>query len=184
MGTVVVVGKIEDPAAEAAALAIAKELAPLPKDWLGRVKKAEVPWLNCPVAARVIDCLNIASVALFLRHVAELEGVQVERRINNTKWPNLPDYEQTYWLPLELPRPEVVTPQGGYPLAVGSAQVLLRELDQIRQISPYSLGTRPRHFGSDFEGTLSDVETLQWVWLALHQGATEAVAQGAPVSIG
>jgi len=183
MNTVLIVGKIEDPAAEASALAVAEKVTMLPKNWFGRLKRSEIPWVACAPSLTEVDSLNIASVASFLRHAAELEGIPAEGRLGTSKWPNLPDYERMYWIPTDFAKPVVLTAEDGFPFAIGSTPALLRELVEIQRASPYSLGIKPPQFGTDFAGTLDKPQTLQWVWLALNIGAKEAMARNAPLAI-
>ena len=183
MSTVLVVGKIEDPNVEAAALSVAADSQQLPRNLMGRIKKSEISWVICESYIMEIDCLNMASISLFLRHAAELEGIRTEERIKGTKWPQLPDYEQTYWLPIEFTKPQVKTEYGGFPILIGSAQALLLELEEIRVLSAHSLGVKPSGFENNSENTLDTTQTLQWVWFALKTGAEKAIAENAPLFI-
>lgn len=182
MSKLLTVGRIEDEAAEDAAISVAHAAKPLPTSWLGRVKTQNVPWLNCAPTIAEYDCLNIASVAAFIRHAAELEGVAAEKRIGESRWPHLPDYEQTYWLPVDFERPRVFNAPDGFPFAVASAPRLVQELEAIRAASPHGLGTEPSGFGKPAT-ELSPEETLRWVWWALHVGAGTALAREAPLAI-
>lgn len=183
MSKLITVGRIMDQVVEAAALSMAGAVAALPTNWLGRLKRTEIPWLACEPEIVTIDCLNVTSVAAFLRHAAELEGIRVEDRIGSTEWPHLPDYEETYWLPIEAAAPQVFTKDDGWPFAIGSSPALLRELATIKVRSPYALGTKPAGFNVSDAVPLSPEATLQWVWLALHESASRAVAVNAPLAI-
>jgi hypothetical protein len=183
MSKLLTVGRIEDETAEDAAIAVADSVKPLPANWFGRVKTQSVRWLSCPPRIAEYDCLNTASVAAFLRHAAELEGIPAEERIGQSRWPHLPDYEQTYWLPMEFEQPRVFNPADGFHIAIASAPRLIQELEAIRAVSPHGLGAEPPGFDSSPSTSLGTEATLRWVWWALHLGATTALSREAPLAI-
>jgi hypothetical protein len=176
-------GRIEGARAAEAALSVAKSENALPMTWLGRVKTELVPWLNCADAIAEWDCLNVASVALFLRHAEQLEGIPVNSRLQKSRWRHLPDYEETYWLPLDFSKVHTFKSSDGWPFAIASAQALLRDLEAIGAASPYPLKQKPAELAADSQASLTPEDTLSWIWCALFEGASECVARSAPLAI-
>lgn len=173
-------GRIEGAFASDAALSVAKAAKAVPTTLLGRVKTALVPWLNCPDEMAEWDCLNVASVALFLRHAEQLEGIPANTRLQQTRWRHLPDYEETYWLPFDLSEPRILKSSDGWPIAIASAPALLRDLEAIRAASPHPLAVKP----AVKDGIrLSPEETLSWIWCALFEGVTASVSEAAPLAM-
>ena len=183
MSKLLSVGQIERAFATEAALTVAKEYKAVPTTWLGRVKTELVPWLNCEETIAEWDFLNDASVSLFLHHAAELEGIPPANRIGHSRWPHLPDYLETYWLPIDFPIVRVFKGSDGWPIAIASAPALLRDLDAVEAASPLALRQKPAPPAPNSGTALSPEDALRWIWCCLHEAASDALANNAPLAV-
>jgi hypothetical protein len=182
MSKLLTVGRIEGAFAREAALRVAKECRAIPTTWFGRAKTDLVPWFNCPQTINAWDFLNDASIALFLEHAAELEGIPVESRLGGSRWPHLPDYQETYWLPLDFPTVRVFKASDGWPVAIASATGLLRDLEALKAASSRGLGERVAAPDPSARRPMSVDDTLRWIWCCLSQAASVAIENNAPVA--
>jgi hypothetical protein len=183
MSNLLSVGRIEGPFATEAALTVAKEVGALPTTGFDQAKTDLVPWLNRPDTIARWDCLNEASLALFLEHAAELEGIPAASRIGNTKWPHLPDYQETYWLPLDLPAIRVFKSSDGWPIAIASAAGLLRNLEALKEVSSFGLDKKPSAPDPQSDNPMSYEDTLRWTWCCLHDAVSIALANNAVLAL-
>jgi hypothetical protein len=146
---------------------------------------------TAPIAT--ISLLNLASVCLFLDHVARLDGfTDSATALEHTRFRHLPWWQTSIWLPIifEPPR-EPAMESGGWPVFLGNCQGLLADLCQVQRLSDARLGSTPDGYEqmradyraflrSGFE--LNDERTvLQWVWRGLQDGAEIAVSNSAPL---
>lgn len=182
MSKLLCVGRIEGAFATEAAIEAAKEVKAVPTTWFGRVKTDLVPWLNCSEAMGEWDLLNDASVSLFLRHAAELEGIQAENRIGHSQWLHLLDYQETYWLPLDLPAVRIFKSSDGWPIAIASAKGLLQNLVALKKTSALGLGERPAALNPESRSSMSPEDTVRWIWVCLYEAASIAVTNNAPLA--
>jgi hypothetical protein len=129
-----------------------------------------------------IDAMNLASVVLFLDHVAELDGLQnADEALAKGRWRQLPYWMASCWLPVEA-KVDNQRELDGEPVFIGSAPALLTELAEIAALSPYKLGTVPVQYQTDVDEPLDETVTLQWVWRAFFDAATLAVEHKVPMS--
>ena len=183
MSNLLSVGGIEGAFATEAAIAVANELGALPTTQFGRIETDRVPWLKCPETICSWDCLNEASLALLLEHAAELEGIAAESRIGNSKWPHLPDYQETYWLPLDFPDVRVFKSPEGWPIAIASGAGLFRNLQALQKTSSFRLDEKPSAPDPDSRNPMSDENALRWTWCCLHDAVSIALANNAVLTL-
>jgi hypothetical protein len=183
MSNLLTVGRVEGAFATEAALTVAKEFGALPIMRPDQVETDLVPWLNCPETICSWDSLNEASLALLLDHAAELEGIPAERRIGNSKWPHLPDYQETYWLPLDFPSIRVFKSSDGWPIAVASAVGLLRNLEALKEASSFRLDEKPGAPDPNSREAMSHNDALRWTWCCLHEAVSIALANDAVLAL-
>ena len=150
-------------------------------------RKTVEPWIKNTSSDIVIDVFNLASIDLFLNHVAQLDGLaDSAEALEKCRWRNLPYYIHSVWLPLSpaLDDPDVVN-VSGWPFQIGSISGLLKDLDEIAAESDKSFGAKPYLFDlmlnspKDFYEATTDGftpdATLQWIWFAYKFGAELAV---------
>lgn len=183
MSNLLSVGRIDGAFATEAALTVARELGALPTTQLGQVKTDLVRWLNCPETICSWDDLNEASLALLLEHAAELEGIPAESRIGNSKWPHLPDYQETYWLPLDFPAIRVFKSSDGWPIAIASAAGLVRNLQALKEVSSLRLDEKADAPDPNSADPMSDEDALRWTWCCLHDAVLIALANNAVLAL-
>ena len=183
MSNLLRVGRIEGVFATQAALTVAKEFGALSTTRPGRAETDLVPWLNCPATIARWDCLNEASLALLLEHTAELEGIPVTSRIGQSKWPHLPDYQETYWLPLDFPAVRVFKSSDGWPIAIASAPGLLRNLEAVKAASSFGLDRKPTAPDANSRDPMCDEDALRWTWCCLYDAASIAAANNATLAL-
>ena len=132
--------------------------------------------------------LNVASLALFLHHVAAVEGhpdsnfAAFER--GEAGFKNFPWWINSIWLPFDFePRGNLADEPT---LFIGSCQGLLKELTDLKQRSPLGLGSAPNgyermrqdiraFYREDTTLRLDDSDTIRWMWRALFDGAESAI---------
>ncbi|MCL5290244.1 MAG: hypothetical protein ACYC0Q_15130 [Eubacteriales bacterium] len=150
-------------------------------------------WASVPDQIAYIDFLNLASVNIFLEHVIELEGFSdFNEALKMTRFPHLPWWTQSYWLPAPFEKPKVpLIDERGFPVFLGSSYSLLKHLKEIKNLSGAGLGNVPDGYEemkrdpksfylSDF--SLEDENSiLQWLWKALYDGATISIKESAPL---
>lgn len=142
-------------------------------------------WTAC--ASNIVpyhESLNIASLSLFLDHVAHLEGYEdTSAAMNHTRFKHLPYQLTTIWLPIEFANSPVMYAHSD-PIALASAPGLVQNLEEIRRLSAQPLGRAPLSYGND--GGVTDgsddpeLECLQWLWYDLYQMADKSIKLGAP----
>lgn len=142
-------------------------------------------WTSCPKKIVVGESLNLASLCLFLDHVAELEGFKdSSSAISATRFKHLPYWMSTVWIPIDFEQTSVLYAKTD-PLCIASSVGLLRNLEAIRALSPSSLGNPPECYGNEGgvpESSPSpDDDCLRWVWYDLFQVGTLSLKHGAPV---
>ena len=147
-------------------------------------------WLAANDQVAVISLLNLASVVVFLQHVARLDGFSSEQdafaafESGTTSFKNMPWWDNSIWLPVEIEAPKSF--EGDDPTFIGSAPALLRELRTLQEASPLDLGRAPngyeqmradigQFYRSDNEEQLDEPAIIQWIWRALHDGAELAI---------
>jgi len=134
--------------------------------------------------------LNIASLVLFLDHVAVVEGYPASNiafaafERGESGFKNFPWWVNSIWLPFDF------EPRGNLEdeptLFVGSCQGLLRELTDLKQRSPLGLGSAPNgyermrqdiraFYREDTTLQLDDSDIIRWMWRALFDGAESAI---------
>lgn len=148
-------------------------------------------WLATPESVADLCFLNGASVMALLRHALQLEGWTNESEgfaageNGRVKARNLPWWDNAIWLPSEFDSPGMLDDDPSF--FVGSCQQLLAELDGMRLASSLKLGEvvpeytsmRADYVGfvrSDPDLSLSDEDTIRWMWRALHDGAELAIS--------
>ena len=120
----------------------------------------------------------------FCEHVRELERLPDDgRHMERTRFKSLPFWMVSYWLPVDF-SPPLTRREDDDMALIGSCQQLLRELEEIRRLSPLGLGTKPRGYDlarTDFKRWDAENheygtdEVIQWIWGALHEGAELAI---------
>lgn len=163
----------------------------------GRIGKTLKDLLASPREILNISCLNGAAVMAFLNHVLLLEGYDDEIEGHaagaegRLKQRNFPWWDNSLWLPLEFDDPGRLDFDPTF--FVGNCQRLISELDEMRQASPLDLARAPSAYDEmrgeiggqcDSDPSLSDDESVRWVWSALHDGAEAAIAQKAGLWMG
>jgi hypothetical protein len=146
-----------------------------------------------------IDCLNVASVALFTRHARELEGLPpTQEGIDRSTFKNLPWFMYSVWLPIRFQPPtKPPTDASGFPVFLGSCHGLLADLENVKKMSKWRLGAMPEGYESmrrdviefnkmvfaskGFRVRGGDEAVAQWVWRALFDAATLGIEVNAPV---
>src|SRR5947208_2225174 len=85
----------------------------LPKD-LEAVAKSALADLDIPLSFDLRRCkkrlatislLNLASVSLFLKHIATLEGHDINVALERTRFRHLPWWAESIWLPIDFESP-------------------------------------------------------------------------------
>jgi hypothetical protein len=129
---------------------------------------------------RTLNFLNVASIGLFLSHVAEIEGLpSAAEGVTDSKFRQMPWWQDSVWLPLVENVAEVV--EGT--VFVGSCSHLLRELDTIAELSSAPLTDPIHEEAASPDSALTEHETLRFIWQRLHEGAETALASGACLSV-
>jgi hypothetical protein len=134
-------------------------------------------WLAAEHGDTTICCLNGASVGEILRHVIRCEGYSdegtgfVAGQSGKSKFRNMPWWDHSIWLPIELDRPGNL--QDDPTIFVGSCMALLRELRDLREISQFQLGNAPegyqemradirKFYHSSAMFRLTDADCVRW----------------------
>ena len=188
MGSSLFIGRFDRSALRKVArdyVAASSDLAPADQAALCKA------WERAPKEVAYVDALNLASIVLFLKHTAELEGVAVKGTGENSRWRHLPYWIYSHWLPVRTAEARVVEGLEAAPLFFGSAYALLDDLAAIAALSPLKLGTTPPYFElmladprEFYDLTLAPFEdqtTIQWIWRALFEGAQLSIKHNAPL---
>ena len=154
-------------------------------DSLGLNRNEHRLWTECPEQIAYIDLLNLASVGLFLEHVAKIEGfTDTNVALDQTRFRQLPWWDFSIWLPISFAPPTLLD-DGGFPIFLGSCHALLADLEEVNKLSSLQLGKAPRGYDamradikkfyrSSFE--LDDeASIIQWIWKAIYDGAQIAI---------
>ena len=162
-------------------------------DSIGLTGEQHRAWTKCADDIALIDCLNIASVGLFMDHVATLDGfADSSAAIEKSRFVQLPWWESSIWLPVAFAPPTLL--DDGSPLFLGSCQALLAELEDVKSLSSWGLGQTPpgydlmradikAFYRSDFKLNDDEPTIAQWIWKALYDGAEIAIRNSAPLSL-
>ena len=159
-----------------------------------KLKAASDGWRKCPEKIDVIDNLNLASICLFTDHVKDLEGLpHTQEGMDRSKFKTLPGWMYCVWLPIEFnPPKEPPTDASGFPVFVGGCQGLLADLEKVKKMSKWNLGTIP----AGYETMRKDMKAFykipnfrvegneaiaQWIWRALFDAATVGIEKSVPV---
>jgi hypothetical protein len=149
-------------------------------------------WRSCGERLAEVSLLNLATICVFLDHVAMLEGFgdASGEAIERTTFRNLPWWESNVWLPFDfVPPSKPVNPKD--PIFVGSSVHLVAELKQVQAMSTLHLGVAPDGYvvtsaqprallvePRDLEGEDLTTKCTQWVWRGLYDAAEFAISQG------
>lgn len=162
---------------------------------LGSVQnEKDLTWKDCPDEIAYIDCLNLASIELFLDNIMKLEDLtSINDAPNNTKYKHLPWWMECVWLPVEFELPKnPVFKKDKYPVFIGSSYGLKGDLEDVQKALPnLNLGAKPESYEfmmrdpqafykSDFELN-SEPEVIRWIWRALYDGANISIRENAPL---
>lgn len=175
------VGKLPDDLEKSASAAI-KSLGIVSSD----------AWRHCGTDLATISLFKLSSVVLFLRHVAKLESLDnTIDPVDQTRFRQLPWWEQSIWLPIPFDRPLNPEMQSDlWPTFLGSSQRLLADLAEVRTLSDAELGVTPPHYelmrrdDPQFWQTdlqLTEYNVIQWVWKGLSDAAELSVRESAPI---
>lgn len=175
MASDLIVGPLDEEAWEYYAAVCKQHGMELPASYCG--DSSEYPMLSA---------MNLASIVLFINYAAGLEGFHGPDAITKTTFRSLPWWMESAWLPLDLDPPIV---EGG--TFIGSSIRLLDELMRIRKMSALDLAVRPADYADMREDyskwfntpheTMSEDDTLRWIWSALHEGAEISIEQQVPI---
>jgi len=154
--------------------------------------------LNLPVDPRwrkradvtEISLFNLTSVVLFTDHVAELEGISSENKMQETRFRQLPWWMTSIWIPGEFsPLEQPAVQMGDWPVFLGTCEALRNELMEIQKLSDMDLGYVPDGYNvmrADFKSFMrssfsirDEREIIQWVWYGLFEGAELGVSGAA-----
>lgn len=136
-----------------------------------------------------VETFNDASGVLFLNYTADLEGLKNSDGVGTgSRWKNLPYWLASIWLPLNGDAIDpVVDDTTGEPVLIATATGLIRDLDEIAQMSKLRLGEEPQLFrlmldepksfySQTADKTFSDEEAIQWLWYAYRWAARAALS--------
>jgi hypothetical protein len=150
-------------------------------------------WNSGPESLAVIDTLNEASIGAFLDYSARLEGVaDANAAIESSKWPHLPYWLQSVWLPMDGVdhRPKIVD-IGGMPTLIGTTGGLVANLNEIAKASDIQFGVMPQYFDVMLANpnafyamdmaTFDETTTLKWIWLAYMTGTDNSLKYNRPL---
>ena len=156
-----------------------------------RVQQDLEKWLAAEDDIAMICCLNLASVRVFLLHVAHCEGYSngnawfAAWESGKSKYGNMPFWDTSIWLPVEIAPGNL---EDDSTVFVGSCLALLRELGELQKISQLHLGVAPKGYEEMRVDTrefyrshgalqLDEADCVRWIWLALRDGAEMALKE-------
>jgi hypothetical protein len=156
------------------------------------IRELIVNWFQSTDNIAVIDPLNIASMEVFMQHAAKLEGlIDTSGAGEGSKWPNLPYWMYSIWLPIEPAAKPIVQQVGGMPTLIGTAKGLIANLLEVQKSSNLKLGVFPKNFDlmlndikkfhSIADLGLNEADTIRWVWLSLMKGAELSLENHKPL---
>jgi hypothetical protein len=141
------------------------------------------PWSTCPENIAYIEPLNLSAQALFLEHVAQLEGLKnITEATKQSKYRHLQYWLTTVWVPVKFDNACLLKQSPDDPLYLASTYGLLANLEEIKLISPEGLGEPPACY-SDSESEPEETnDILRWVWYAHFEAGNLSLKYGAPLS--